>query len=59
MTAKFYPGIVCFRDTELPLVALPGVTDAYPPQKKSFMMMKYLHDYGKQSLSTTFQFQFL
>ncbi|XP_064620327.1 chondroitin sulfate synthase 1-like [Lineus longissimus] len=29
----------------LPIVDLPGVTDnMYPPQKKSFMMLKYMHD---------------
>ncbi|XP_054667206.1 chondroitin sulfate synthase 3-like [Grus americana] len=28
----------------LPVVALPGVDDSYPPQKKSFMMIKYMHD---------------
>uniref|UniRef100_A0A8C9LCR0 Hexosyltransferase n=1 Tax=Pavo cristatus TaxID=9049 RepID=A0A8C9LCR0_PAVCR len=29
----------------LPVVALPGVDDSYPPQKKSFMMIKYMHDH--------------
>lgn len=29
----------------LPLVSLPGVDDSYPPQKKSFMMLKYIHDH--------------
>lgn len=24
---------------------LPGVDDSYPPQKKSFMMLKYMHDH--------------
>lgn len=28
----------------IPLVSLPGVDDSYPPQKKSFMMLKYMHD---------------
>ncbi|XP_048359174.1 chondroitin sulfate synthase 3 [Sphaerodactylus townsendi] len=28
----------------LPVVSLPGVDDSYPPQKKSFMMLKYMHD---------------
>ena len=28
----------------IPVVALPGVDDSYPPQKKSFMMLKYMHD---------------
>ncbi len=32
---------------EVPIVAMPGVDDAYPPQKKSFLMFKYMHDrYG-------------
>jgi len=26
-------------------VPLPGVDDSYPPQKKSFMMLKYMHDH--------------
>ncbi|KAL8602314.1 hypothetical protein ACOMHN_022827 [Nucella lapillus] len=29
----------------VPVVALPGVDDSYPPQKKSFMMLKYMHDH--------------
>lgn len=29
----------------LPVVALPGVDDSYPPQKKSFMMLKYMYDH--------------
>jgi hypothetical protein len=29
----------------IPVIGLPGVDDAYPPQKKSFMMLKYMHDY--------------
>ncbi|EEC16720.1 chondroitin synthase, putative [Ixodes scapularis] len=33
------------QDEELPLVALRGVDDAYPPQKKSFLMLKYMHDH--------------
>eukprot|EP00062_Callorhinchus_milii_P008088 gi/632950426/ref/XP_007890718.1/ PREDICTED: chondroitin sulfate synthase 3 [Callorhinchus milii] len=28
----------------IPLVSLAGVDDSYPPQKKSFMMLKYMHD---------------
>ncbi|MBN3318353.1 CHSS3 synthase, partial [Atractosteus spatula] len=28
----------------VPVVSLPGVDDSYPPQKKSFMMLKYMHD---------------
>ena len=34
---------------ELPVVRLRGVDDSYPPQKKSFMMLKYMNDkYGHQ-----------
>lgn len=29
----------------VPVVALPSVNDHYPPQKKSFMMLKYMHDH--------------
>ncbi|RUS84155.1 hypothetical protein EGW08_008083, partial [Elysia chlorotica] len=29
----------------VPVVALPNVDDRYPPQKKSFMMLKYMHDH--------------
>lgn len=29
---------------QIPLVALPGIDDRYPPQKKSFTMLKYMHD---------------
>ncbi|ETE66288.1 hypothetical protein L345_07934, partial [Ophiophagus hannah] len=29
----------------IPIVPLPGVDDSYPPQKKSFMMLKYMHDH--------------
>ena len=32
---------------ELPVVRLKGVDDSYPPQKKSFMMLKYMYEnYG-------------
>ncbi len=31
--------------SSLPLIALPGVTDAYPPQKKSFLMLKFMADF--------------
>ena len=27
------------------VVTLPGVTDTYPPQKKAFLMLKYMHDF--------------
>ena len=29
----------------IPVVSLTGVDDSYPPQKKSFMMLKYMHDH--------------
>ncbi|XP_066149870.1 chondroitin sulfate synthase 1 [Euwallacea fornicatus] len=29
---------------DIPLVALSGIDDRYPPQKKSFTMLKYMHD---------------
>jgi len=29
---------------DIPLVSLPGVDDSYPPKKKSFMMLKFMHD---------------
>jgi chondroitin sulfate synthase len=29
----------------IPLVSLAGVDDSYPPQKKSFMMLKYMYDH--------------
>ncbi len=31
-------------DFGLPVVSLPGVDDTYPPQKKVFRMLKYMHD---------------
>jgi hypothetical protein len=33
------------NDSRINLVSLPAVTDTYPPQKKSFLMMKYIHDH--------------
>jgi chondroitin sulfate synthase len=45
------PGKVMFFSSEdsysedVPLVALPGVDDTYPPQKKSFMMLKHMYDH--------------
>ncbi|XP_019877807.1 chondroitin sulfate synthase 1 isoform X2 [Aethina tumida] len=44
------PGKVMFFSSEysisehVPLVPLPGVDDTYPPQKKSFMMLKHMYD---------------
>ncbi|KAG7453777.1 chondroitin sulfate synthase 3 [Solea senegalensis] len=32
-------------DVPVPVVSLAGVDDSYPPQKKSFMMLKYIHDH--------------
>ena len=33
------------RRTDLPVVSLDGVDDSYPPQRKSMMMLKYMHDH--------------
>ncbi|XP_066294804.1 chondroitin sulfate synthase 3-like [Branchiostoma lanceolatum] len=30
---------------KIPIVAIPGITDVYPPQKKAFLMLKYMHDH--------------
>lgn len=50
--AQTIPGRVEFFSSEgsdtsipIPIVALKNVDDSYPPQKKSFMMLKYMHDY--------------
>ena len=51
--ARKVPGEVIFfssedsitNDTNINLVGLPSVTDTYPPQKKSFLMMKYIYDH--------------
>ena len=51
--AEKVPGQVIFfssegsttNDSRINLVSLPAVTDTYPPQKKSFLMMKYIHDH--------------
>ncbi|XP_016091605.1 chondroitin sulfate synthase 1-like [Sinocyclocheilus grahami] len=50
--AKTIPGKVEFFSSEgsdttipIPVVALQNVDDSYPPQKKSFMMLKYMHDH--------------
>ncbi|XP_018318487.1 chondroitin sulfate synthase 1 [Agrilus planipennis] len=48
--ASRVPGKIMFFSSEnsssysIPLVSLPGVDDRYPPQAKSFMMLKYMHD---------------
>lgn len=44
------PGQIRFFSSEysisnsIPLIPLRGVDDSYPPQKKSFAMLKYMHD---------------
>ena len=44
------PGSLAFfsssnsRRSSLPVVSLKGVDDSYPPQRKSMMMLKYMHD---------------
>ncbi|XP_049574484.1 chondroitin sulfate synthase 1 [Syngnathus scovelli] len=50
--ARSIPGRVEFFSSEgsnasapVPLVALRGADDSYPPQKKSFLMLKYMHDH--------------
>lgn len=50
--ARYLPGHVVFfaradarAPPELPVVRLAGVDDTYPPQKKSFLMLKYMHDH--------------
>lgn len=50
--SKTIPGKVEFFSSEgsdtsisIPVVPLRGVDDSYPPQKKSFMMLKYMHDH--------------
>ena len=32
------------KRNDLPVVSLKGVDDSYPPQRKSIMMLKYMHD---------------
>ena len=47
---KSLPGALAFfssgssRSSSLPVVSLDGVDDSYPPQRKSMMMLKYMHD---------------
>lgn len=40
---KFFSSETSISNT-IPLVALEGIDDSYPPQKKSFAMLKYMHD---------------
>lgn len=49
---KSVPGMIIFfssanskSDFGLPLISLPSVDDSYPPQKKSFLMLKFMHDH--------------
>ena len=50
---KKVPGKILFftadtqnvTDMDLPVVRLKGVDDSYPPQKKSFMMLKYMNEH--------------
>ena len=42
---KFFSSEGSTSSYDVPVVALPSVDDAYPPQKKSFMMLKYMHDH--------------
>uniref|UniRef100_A0A6A7G7Z9 Hexosyltransferase n=2 Tax=Hirondellea gigas TaxID=1518452 RepID=A0A6A7G7Z9_9CRUS len=50
--AQQIPGKIAFFTSEnsvsnskIPIIRLKGVDDSYPPQKKSFMMLKYMHDH--------------
>lgn len=40
----FFSSFDSISSYDIPVVALPGVTDDYPPQKKSFMMLKFMYD---------------
>lgn len=42
--SKLSPGNKYPKQAGLDVIALPGVDDTYPPQKKVFMMLKYMHD---------------
>ena len=48
--AQDLPGTLMFfsssssKRRDLPVVSLAGVDDSYPPQRKSIMMLKYMHD---------------
>lgn len=52
--AKNIPGKVIYFSSQgsekfappgLPVIGLKGVDDSYPPQKKSFLMIKYMYEY--------------
>ena len=40
----FFSGEASEGNGNIPIVGLEGVDDTYPPQKKSFSMLKYMHD---------------
>jgi len=41
----FFSASTAEPSSQLPIIGLQGVDDSYPPQKKSFMMLKYIHDH--------------
>ncbi|XP_037082858.1 chondroitin sulfate synthase 1-like [Pollicipes pollicipes] len=41
---KFFTSETSGGPRDLPIVRLRGVTDQYPPQKKSFMMLKHMYE---------------
>uniref|UniRef100_T1J359 Hexosyltransferase n=1 Tax=Strigamia maritima TaxID=126957 RepID=T1J359_STRMM len=41
----FFSSETSKTEADIPLVRLKGVDDSYPPQKKSFLMLKYMHDH--------------
>jgi chondroitin sulfate synthase len=41
----FSSSIFHISNKDLPVVALNGVDDSYPPQKKSFMMLHYMYEH--------------
>lgn len=42
---EFFSSVGSKDNPDLPVVSLPGVDDSYPPQRKSLMMLKYMHDH--------------
>ncbi|KAF4531602.1 hypothetical protein B566_EDAN010068 [Ephemera danica] len=40
----FFSSATSVTSARIPLVRLPGVDDSYPPQKKSFLMLKYMYE---------------
>ncbi|XP_001638185.2 chondroitin sulfate synthase 1 [Nematostella vectensis] len=41
---EFFSSSSSKNNLNLPVVSLPGVDDSYPPQRKSMLMLKYMHD---------------